>query len=129
MGRTGLGRLAVALLAAWITAPGAAASSCAAVQTCPHRAAASTCHAASGADHHRASSQTPAAGDCCRLMAAEPSAAPVVTPASSDLPTPALAVVAASMTAAPTRATLTAVSRPLQRSGRALLSLHQTLLI
>ena len=124
-------RLAAALLAILTMAVGAPVALCAAMPDCPSMAPASACHEESAVQRHCAPPRVEASDDCCGVMAAQP---PPATP-SEKAPTGSAfeaappALITVSIAPAPSPATFAPVFRPFQRSGRALLSLHHTLLI
>jgi hypothetical protein len=123
-------RIAVTLLAVLITAAGAPIARCAAMPDCPAMTPATSCHGTSGGERHCAPARFEASDDCCttaveqslpaaieKLSAAAGTELPVAAGAAPSLPPPARSSIAA------------LGARPPAPSGRALLSLHHTLLI
>ena len=127
----GTARVAAALLAALVTVAGAPSASCAAMPDCPAMAPATSCRGPSHGERHCAPTRLEANDECCAASAASslPAAAIEKLTAQAGVESPLAAAVTPSLPA-PSRGSMPALSaRPLGPSGRALLSLHHTLLI
>jgi len=125
------GRFAAALLAVFITAVGVPVALCAAMPDRPSMAPATACHETSGGERHCAPPRVEARDDCCGAMAAQPPPATLskAVPTGPGLSALLPAAITVSIAPAASPAAFAPVSRLFQRSGRALLSLHHTLLI
>jgi len=124
-------RLAALVLAVFLTAAGAPVALCATMPDCPTMAPAEQCHGSSGIERHCPPPRVDASDDCCGMMAAQPLpvAAAETTAADRGLDAALPTAVSAPAVPAPGPTASPPGVRPLQRSGRTLLSLHQTLLI
>ena len=125
------GRFAAALLAVFITAAGALVALCVAMPDRLSMAPATACHETFGGERHCAPPRVEAGDEWCCAMAAQPPRATLsgAVPTGPGLDAPLPAAITVSIAPAASPAAFAPVSRPLQRSGRALLSLHHTLLI
>lgn len=122
--------LPIALFATLLATSALAAAPCAAMFDCPMKVAACGCPATSGVESHCPSSPSPAKDeDCPGMAAAEPAAnrtAEAPTPLVVEAPEPVGGV---AVPVAPSIALAEEAARGARPAGRALLSLHQSLLI